>query len=62
MNKVVKYEFDKKVSVERILFRSALVKDCVRYAYSRKDFKELVVLDNINDVVDTREYLNGISY
>lgn len=57
MNKVVKYEVTPGVSVERILFRSALLKDCVRFLYSRHDRKDLVVLNSANDVVDTREYI-----
>jgi len=62
MNKVVKYDNNQQVSVEKTLFRSALLKDCVRYMYSRTDFKELVVLNSVNEVVDTKDYVNGHRY
>ena len=57
MHKVVKYELEPNCMVERTLFRSALVRDCIRYLYSRRDRKELVILNDVNDVVDTREYV-----
>jgi len=58
MNKVVKYEASPGVTVEKTLFRSALIKDCVRFLYSREDRRNLVVLDNTNEIVNTKEYLH----
>jgi hypothetical protein len=58
MHKVVKYELTPDILVERTLFKSALVRDCVRYMYSRHDRKDLVILNTANDIVDTRNYVN----
>lgn len=57
MNRVVKYSDD--LSVERTLFRSAELRDCLRFMYSREDHPFLVVLDSLGQVVNTKEHLNG---
>lgn len=62
MNKVVRYDNTQNVITEHTLFRSALLKDCIRYIYSCKDAKELVVLNSVNEVIDTKDYVNGHRY
>lgn len=57
MNKVVKISMSEGCVVEQTLFRSALIKDCVRYVYSRKDKAELVILDAVGDIVNLKDWV-----
>lgn len=61
MNRVVKITVAKSLVAEQTLFRSAILKDCVRFIYLCKDKSDLVVLNKANEIVDLKEWIYGIS-
>jgi hypothetical protein len=68
MYKVEKLTIDKKLSEEsggildivttETLFKSAVLSECVRYLYSRKDRSVCCILDRTGSVVDVGDYLD----
>jgi len=61
MNRVVKITVAKSLVAEQTLFRSAILKDCVQFIYSRKDKSDLVILNKVGEIVDLKEWIYGIS-